>query len=121
VNDPQFGWQVFGGNIETVPDGKKIVPLDSARTRVYIAPIGLWLTLDAGNFRSVRVNPQAGIVRIGLDSRREFTSEARLHVEQPVRTERIGAFHPGSTFKQERGDYVIPLSPDETWVELKSR
>jgi len=121
VNDPQFGWQVFGGNIETVRDGKKIVPLDSARTRVYIAPIGLWLTLDAGNFRSVRVNPQAGIVRIGLDSRREFTSEARLHVEQPVRTERIGAFHPGSTFKQERGDYVIPLSPDETWVELKSR
>jgi len=38
----------LGGNVQA--DASKVVlrPLDSFRQRVYLAPLGLWLTLDAG-------------------------------------------------------------------------
>ncbi len=32
-------------------DTVKVTPLDSFRARVYVASLGLWLTLDAGNSR----------------------------------------------------------------------
>jgi hypothetical protein len=58
INHPDFGWQAFGGNVTRSGDWLKVQPLDSFRMRVYIAPLGLWLTLDAGKFESVEVNTE---------------------------------------------------------------
>ena len=60
VDHPQFGWLAFGGNIKTEGELVKVTPLDSFRTRVYFASLGLWLTLDAGNFESVELNFKTG-------------------------------------------------------------
>ena len=120
VNDPEFGWQVFGGNLKI--DGKRVsvTPLDSARTRAYIAPFGLWLTLDSGTFESFEVNPHTGTVRIGLSSSTQFTPTARLRVEKPAQVSGVGSFRVKQQLNSERGAYVVPLSTTITWIDLTS-
>jgi hypothetical protein len=120
VNHPEFGWLAFGGNVSTKNGTVTIEPLDSARTRVYLAPFGIWLTLDSGNFQSVELNPKTRSVRVGLSPSDQFTSEARLHIEQTAKLKGIGTFRPSASFKLEREDYVVPLSQQEIWIELSA-
>ena len=117
VDHPQFGWIAFGGNIKKDHDTVKTTPLDSFRSRVYLASLGLWLTLDAGKFEQVEVNSKTGEVRVGLSASSEFTPLARLHVEQPSRV-KAGDYRPTTHFEVERGAYVVPLGKEITWIEL---
>jgi Family of unknown function (DUF5695) len=121
VKHPEFGWLAFGGNIDAEIGTVKITPLDSARTRMYIAPFGLWMTLDAGTFQSVEINAKTGAVRVGLAPADQFTPAARLHIEQPVKLKGVGTFHPAASLPLERGDYVVPLKSQKTWLELSSK
>lgn len=140
VNHPEFGWLAFGGNIKVDggtgvspvsdrgQDGRttdeveggtvKVTPLDSFRMRVYVAPIGLWLTLDAGEFETVEVNPKNGRVRSGLSLATQFTPIARLRVEQPASLHGVGRYQPAARLKFERDAFVVPLGKHLTWVEL---
>lgn len=120
INDPEFGWQAFGGNVETQGESVTITPLDSGRMRVYIAPLGLWLTLDSGTFDKAEVNPKTGQIRIMLSPESSFTANARLHVEQPARVPGVGTFHPMEHFTVERGAYVVKLSTTSTPVTLST-
>jgi uncharacterized protein DUF5695 len=118
VHHPQFGWVGFGGNIEATGDVVNVTPLDSARTRVYLAPYGLWLTLDAGTFDNLELNTKTGVLRVGFSSSDRFTSEARLRIAQPAKISGVGDFHPITQLKVERGAYVVPLKNTVTWLEL---
>jgi len=120
VDHPQFGWLAFGGNVKTEGDIVKVAPLDSFRSRVYLAPLGLWLTLDSGTFETVEMNSKTGSVRVGLAPATQFTRAARLRVEQPA-TVKPGAYRPARTLKTERDAWVVPLSETTTWVELAAR
>ena len=77
VNHPDFGWVAFGGNLRTDrgPTGGWVTVeiLDSIRRRVYIAPLGLYLTLDRGTFERVALNPATGAVRLTLSPASSFT------------------------------------------------
>jgi len=55
-NLSDFGWQSFGGNAGVSGNWVNVQPLDSFRQRVYIAPLGLWLTLDAGTFEKIAID-----------------------------------------------------------------
>ena len=118
VNHPEFGWLAFGGNVKTDGDWVKVQPLDSFRQRVYVAPLGLWLTLDAGTFENVEVNPTTHAVRLGLSPADQFTPLGRLHINQPAKIEGIGTFHPKDKLEQERDAYSIPLKNSTAWVDL---
>lgn len=117
VDHPQFRWLAFGGNVKTEGDVVKITPLDSFRSRVYLAPLGLWLTLDAGNFETVEVNSKTGSVRVGLAPATPFTRAARLRVEQPAKV-KTGVYRPVKTLNSERDAWVVPLGETTTWVDL---
>ena len=119
IDHPEFGWQVFGGNLTQSGRTLKVQPLDSFRMRVYLAPVGLWLTLDAGTFDSVELNTRTGNVRVALSPETEYTNQARLRVEQPAKVMGVGNYVPTQQLTQERGAYVIPLKQQTTWVELK--
>jgi hypothetical protein len=121
VNHPEFGWVAFGGNVKTVASVVTLTPLDSSRTRVYLAPLGLWLTLDAGKFQTVEYSLKAGSVRVGFDPADPFTPAARLRIEQPAKVRGLGTYHPVVQFQRERDTYVIPLSQRTTWVELSAK
>ncbi len=118
VRHPEFGWVAFGGNARVDGHTVKVAPLDSFRLRVYVAPLGLWLTLDAGKFESVEVDSKTGAVRVGLGGVTQFTSAARLRIEQPAKLQGVGIFHPVKPLQTERDAYVVPLAKGTSWVEL---
>jgi hypothetical protein len=89
--------------------------------RVYIAPRGLWLTLDAGSFESVEVNARSNQIRIALSPQTSDTSQARLHIEQPAKLPGVGAYHPRQQLIKERDAYVIALKSVTSSIELTDR
>lgn len=119
INHPEFGWQAFGGNVRRTGAWIRVQPLDSFCMRVYLAPRGLWLTLDAGTFESVELNPRTGAVRISLSPATEHMKTARLRVEQPAKLAGVGNYQPARQLTQERGAFVIPLKQQATQIELK--
>lgn len=112
INHPEFGWQAFGGNVESEENLITLKPLDSSRQRVYLAPVGLWLTLDAGTFESVSINPKTNEISIQFDAATAYTPNAILRVEQPADVKGVGEFSLKGEFSIERDAIVIPL--DET-------
>jgi len=117
INHREFGWLAFGGNLSEAGDIVRVTPLDSSRTRLYLAPVGLWLTLDAGKITTAELNIKNGAVRLGLAAADQFTSAAVLRIEIPARG-KDARYHPLAAFKVERGGVVVPLGADTTWVQL---
>ena len=118
VHHPEFGWVAFGGNIREDGQTLKVTPLDSFRMRMYLAPAGLWLTLDAGQFEALEANTKTGALRVGLAPATRYLHTARLGIEQPGKIEGMKTYQPAKPWKQERGAYVVPLGTGTTWVEL---
>ena len=118
INHPEFGWQAFGGNVKTDGAWLKVKPLDAFRQRVYIAPRGLWLTLDSGTFDSFEVNTRTHAVRVALSPSTPVAPRARLRVEQPAKVAGVGAYRPQEKFPTERGAFTVSLQNRVTWVEL---
>jgi Family of unknown function (DUF5695) len=117
VEHPEFGWVAFGGNVRVQNGIVKLTPLDSFRSRIFIAPAGLWLTLDAGTFDALEYDSSTGRVRVGLGKASDFTRDARLRLEQPGNISG-STYHPESQMKLERGNSVVPLNQETTWVTL---
>jgi hypothetical protein len=122
IHHPDFGWQAFGGDVKFSGDQVTVTPRDAFRLRFYIAPLGLWLTLDAGAFDSVSVNTKTHAVRVELAPSDAFTPQAFLRVEQPAKVAGVAEFHRaggGDTGGHlERGALAVPLSNQPTVVEL---
>jgi hypothetical protein len=95
--------------------------LDSLRRRIYIAPLGLYLTLDSGPFESLTINPATRAVRVALAPAGSFTPNARLRIEQPAKVTGVGAYAPAQAFASERGAVVVPLGKTATVVELRQK
>jgi hypothetical protein len=118
VDDREFGWLAFGGNLRAVGGRVVVTPLDSMRRRVYVAPFGLWLMLDAGTFTSIEIDKKAKTVRVSLSPATANVATARLRIEQPAKIVGIGTFQPKGEFKYERGAYVIGLDQGVKRVDL---
>lgn len=95
-----------------------VQPLDSMRRRLYIAPLGLYLTLDAGTFDEVAINPVAKSVKLTLSEAGQFTPRALLRIEQPAKVAGVTTFKPTRALQSERGGFVIALQAKPTVVEL---
>ena len=120
VNHPEFGWIAFGGNVKRKGKVVAVTPHDSFRARVYIASLGLWLTLDAGKFESIEVNPVTGVVRVGLAGATEATPKGLLRIEQPAKVSGVGSYRPAAPLQSQRGAYVVPLQKETTWLALNA-
>jgi hypothetical protein len=119
VNHPEFGWLAFGGNLSIEEETVKVTLQDAFRQRVYIAPYGLWLILDAGKFLAIEIDTTQQTVRLGLESATRFTPSALMRLEQPAVTEEIGRFYPDGDFPRERGASRIQVSETGvTWIQL---
>ena len=121
INHPEFGWQAFGGNVKLEGDWLRVTPLDSFRTRFFVAPLGLWLTLDSGTFDRIDVNKRNGTVRVGLSPATAHTSEARLRIEQPAKIAGVGKYAPGDKCAFERDAFRVPLTANLTWIDLTDK
>lgn len=112
----EFGWVAFGGNCTQKNDWVNTELTTAARSKVFVAPAGLWLTLDAGKFRSVSYNHKTGTVKVELEKADAFTPTAYLHV---ITTAKTVAFQPMGIQRNAKGVYEIPLKSEVVGVTIK--
>ena len=95
-----------------------IEPKDGARSRLFIAPAGAWIVLDAGKIASARFTPSTGRISLTLDPASATTPEARVSVET---TTKSGRPYVIADTRIVRGAYAIKLSAQPTQVDLTPR
>ena len=118
INHPEFGWQSFGGNTSVKGNWVNVQPLDSFRKRVFIAPLGLWLTLDAGTFERVAINTRSNVVRVTLSRADDYTPNARLRVQRSSKSAEVRTYAPRENLVNERDAFTIPLGRSTTVIDL---
>ncbi|QGP80990.1 DUF5695 domain-containing protein [Sphingobium sp. CAP-1] len=118
VQDRDLGWLGFGGKVTGDGATVHIVPQDGARRRLFIAPAGLWITLEAGRIASADYDGASGQVVLTLDPADAATAKARLLFETTTKDGKPYAIA-GAT--ADRGGYAIPLGAATTRVTLTPR
>lgn len=67
VEDPSLGLVAYGGNIKSRADlSVTVVNRDAVKRRVYIGPLSLYITIDAGAIEEFEYNTQRGTVSLTL-------------------------------------------------------
>ncbi len=124
INHPDFGWQAFGGNIISTSPTVQVQIKDSIRRRVYIAPLGTLLTLDAGAFSVVAFNPSTRQVDVTITATPDGASAAaaapngRLLIQQKATISGFNGLKPSATLSTDAGAFVIPISSGQGHVTL---
>jgi len=107
VNDPTFGWLGFGGDVAERGGTVSIVPKDGARSRLFVAPAGQWITLAAGKIARATYAPATRRITLTLDPATPATPAARLFVEGT--TPGAARLAPEGVIA-ERGGFTVPLT-----------
>lgn len=119
VNDPTFGWLGFGGDVAETGDAVTITPRDGARARLFVAPAGQWITLEAGKIASARYAPATGRITLTLDPALPSAPVARLFVAGTTRSAR--RYAPVGTAPFERGGFTVTLGAASSEIVLAPR
>ena len=96
-----------------------VTPRDAFRQRVFLAPLGLWLTLDAGRVSRVTFNPSTRVVHVTLDPATPDAPTALLRLGQTPTGPLPAHFAPAAPLPTVRGAYAVPLSPAPVTIVLK--
>lgn len=107
TEDNKLGWLAFGGNLEVKKSLVHVEITTASKSRVYIAPIGLWLVLDAGTFKSVSYDVQSRAVEVELNPADKYTAHAYLSIESSVASTVVYGLQ--DVFETERNKFKIPL------------
>ncbi len=109
TKDSDLGWLAFGGNSTVKGDLVQVKLTTAAKSKVFITPKQLWLTLDAGTFDTVTYNTKTDEVEITLSSQNEFTPNAYLRVNKDIQL----------PYSKVRGAYEIPLQKKTIQIKIK--
>ena len=120
VRHPIFGWLALGGEMRTLAhDEIEVMPRDGFRQRVFIAPLQLWIILDAGTIQSVRFNPNNKTARVVLSPSTATTPVALLRLNQSAIGDLPTRWTTAKKFTLQREALVVPLGTKSTSVELR--
>jgi len=117
MNHSEFGWLGFGCAISQVGSVVGITPTDAFHRRVYIAPLGLFITLDAGTFDRVDYNTSTGAVTAVLSPSTAYCTTALMLITRPGAPGQP-VYHPTVSYTVVRGGYSIPLGASPLNVTL---
>ncbi|KAI7362825.1 hypothetical protein KC336_g21646, partial [Hortaea werneckii] len=80
LDHPIFGWISFGGNVHQ-DNGSVIVvePKDMLRKRIFVAPVSLWVTIDAGIISSFSYHSESQEVEICIEGDRSSERHWKNH------------------------------------------
>ncbi|KAG6857298.1 hypothetical protein H0H87_006491 [Tephrocybe sp. NHM501043] len=124
VNHPDFGWQAFGGNVIATSPTVQVQIRDSVRRRVYIAPLGQLLTLDAGAFSLVTYDPSTRTVAVTITDVPDGVTGAasapngRLVIQQKATLSGITLLKPTTNLAVTAGAYTVPFTSGSGTVTL---
>jgi len=76
VNHPIFGYISFGGNVNTSNSSTVVAvqPKDAVRQRIFVAPVSLYITIDAGIIEDFSYDTVSKEVVISISGGRSGTS-----------------------------------------------
>jgi hypothetical protein len=114
LQHPEFGWLAFGGNLNKTGNSINVKLTTAAKSSVYIAPAGLWISLDAGTIDEVNYNPVNGEIRLKLSKANEYTPNALLRLLQPAKINGVGSYAVKGSGVKKRGGYEFPLAKEST-------
>jgi hypothetical protein len=106
--DEDLGWLAFGGNLNIKKNIIEVNITTAAKSRIFIAPIHLWLTMDAGAIKKFTYNLKTKEVVITLCAKNSFTPDAYLRINDDTEL----------PFKKVRGAYQIPLGNKKIQIKL---
>jgi hypothetical protein len=121
AKDAEFGWLAFGGNLKAKGGTVSVEPRDSFRQRVYLAPLGLWLTLDSGRFEHVTLDEATNGVEVRFAPGDAYTATALLRIEQAANRHGVDTIAPQEKLTMMRGAYVVPLGKASVTVRLSAQ
>lgn len=108
VKDEDMGWLAFGGNLSQKGSMVEMELTTAARSKVFIAPKKLWLTLDAGLFEKVAYDESTGEITLTLGANTAHTPNAYLRIEGEAEL----------PYPKVRGAYEIALDKKGTVIKL---
>ncbi|WP_111309919.1 DUF5695 domain-containing protein [Confluentibacter sediminis] len=108
TKDDDLGWLAFGGNLSTKKDIIEVKITTAAKSKVYIAPKQLWLTLDAGTFEKVTYNTKTDSIEITLNAKDDYTPNAYLRANQDLEL----------PYTKINGAFQIPLQKKSLTIKL---
>lgn len=108
TKDEDLGWLAFGGNLSVKGDLLEIDITTAAKSKFYLAPEKLWLTLDAGTMQRVSYDTKTGEIQILLQEKTAFTPNAYLRSDKVL----------DLPYNIVRGAYEIPLEEKGLWIKL---
>lgn len=116
VDDADVGLAAYGGNLEVA--GKSIIvsPRDAVRRRVYIAQMGVYITLSAGQIEKVSFETGSSAVQLHLVPGPARSSSAIVWVETPGTNDEY-AVSSGQSKKQ-RGGWQVELGTEGVDVRV---
>jgi hypothetical protein len=117
THSDEFGWLAFGGNVKEEGDWVYTILTTADKSRVFIAPVGAWLTLDAGTVKSVAYNVKTSALRITLDQANSNTPRAYLRIAQ-TGTPAVSKYLLKGNYGREKGAYAIPLKKKPLVLEI---
>ncbi|KAG5952017.1 hypothetical protein E4U53_001789 [Claviceps sorghi] len=111
VSHPDFGWISMGGNLASSSSADLIVvePRDTVRRSIYVAPLGLSVTLESGLIKSFTYHVKAKKLTIALQPGASATSTTIVKYESTLG----GAISLESrTQGQSRGGHVVSVAEE---------
>jgi hypothetical protein len=126
INHPDFGWQAFGGIVNSTSPAVVVQVRDAVRRRVFIAPIAALITLDAGAFSTVSYTPSTQTVVISVTPAPDGATtaasapNARLLVSQTATISGVGVLKPTTTFPVDAGAFVVTYQNGVGQITLKA-
>ncbi|WP_348822335.1 DUF5695 domain-containing protein [Flavobacterium aestuarii] len=111
TKEEDLGWLAFGGNVTAKGDVVEVKITTAAKSKVFISPKQLWLTLDAGTFEKVTYNTKTDEIEITLNAANEFTPNAYLRINKDMQL----------PYAKVRGAYEIPLQKKSIQIKLQQK
>ncbi|MFC4210905.1 DUF5695 domain-containing protein [Pedobacter lithocola] len=122
IKHKDFGWLAFGGNLTEQANTINLKPTTAAKSSIYIAAAGLWITLDTGTVDELIYNPKNGEIKLKLSKADDHTANAILRISQPAKIEGIGVYKVKNTEIGNRGAYEFQLKKEqETEVIMSTK
>ncbi len=106
--EEDMGWLVFGGNLTSKKESVEVEITTASKSRIFIAPIDLWLTLDAGTIDKFSYNTKTKEVVLIFSPKNEYTPNAYLRMNKEVHL----------SYGKLNGAYEIPLSKVPMQIKL---
>lgn len=119
VEDPDFGIAAYGGAVVSSSEGVVTVqPRDAARRAVFVAPLGVLVTSDAGEIQEItyKLDSKGFTVTLGQNTGGPQASSAVLWIDTPSADTNYTVT--SGSFEKSRQGWQIPLDKDSVIVEI---